>query len=132
MASFDFKRVSVIVDGFYVTGWMDGTVISAVKNTDNAIPHTGAAGETTYSESNDNTGMITVTVKQDSPFVAKAIALATGKREFATQVVDQNDGAKRAGGNKCRIIKTPDVNWGSEIAGVEIQIHVSDYTITAA
>lgn len=127
MASFDFKKVSVIVDNHFVTGWMDGTVINAEKNADNITPHVGAAGEVTYTENNDNTGMITLTIKQDSPSLPKLVQLSKQKREFATQIIDANTNAVKAGGNKCRIVKTPGAEWGAEISGVEVQIHVSDY-----
>lgn len=128
MSSYDFTKVSVIVDGTFVTGWMDGSVIKAGPNADAVTPHVGAAGETTYSETNDKTGMITLTVKQNSTFLTKALTLAASKREFSVQIVDANTNAVKAGGTICRMVKAPEISWGSEIAGVEIAIHVSDYT----
>lgn len=130
--TFDFKKVSVIVDGHFVTGWMDGSVIKAEKAADNVTPHVGAAGEVTYTESNDNTGTITLTIKQDSASLPKLVALAKSKKQFATQVIDANTNTVKAGGNYCRIIKTPGAEWGAEIAGVEVQIHVSDYDFVTA
>src|SRR4051812_34676996 len=86
MASYDFKKVSLIVDGSFITGFMDGSPIKAEKNADNVTPHVGAAGETTYAENGDNTGMITVTVKAGSASLPKLVSLATGKREFSTSI----------------------------------------------
>lgn len=130
--TFDFKKASVIVDGHYVNGWMDGTVITAEKNADNLVPHIGAAGEVSYSESNDNTGTITITIKQNSASLPKLVALAKGKKEFATSVVDANTNKVKAGGNQCRILKTPGAEWGPEVAGIEIQIYVADYDFVTA
>lgn len=126
--TFDPKKVSVIIDGQFIVGFMDGTFVVSEKNEDNVIPHVGAQGDVTYTESADDTGMITITLKQTSsslPFLQK---LATQKRQFAAQVVDANDGKYKSGGTQCRILKTPGREFGSEVAGVEVQIHVSDYT----
>lgn len=132
MASvYDFKKAAVIVDGHYVTGWMDGSVIKAEKNADNVTPHIGAAGEVTYTENNDPTGTITLTIKQDSPSLSKLVGLAKSKRQFSAQIVDANTNTVRAGGNQCRILKTPGEEWGGEISGVEVTIHVSDYDLNA-
>lgn len=131
MASFDFKKTSVIINGHFVTGWMDGSVITAAKTSDNVTPHVGAKGEVTYTENNDPTGTIVITIKQDSPSLPVLIALSKTKTEFPAQVIDANTNAVKAGGNACRILKTPDVGWGAEIAGVEITVHVSDYTMSA-
>lgn len=129
---FDVKKTSVIVDGHYVTGWMDGSIITASKNEDNVIPHVGAKGEVSYSESNNGTGTITLTIKQNSPSFPKMVALAKGSREFVTSVVDTNTNNTKAGGNECRILKVPDVSWANEVGGVEIQIFVADYEMDAS
>lgn len=129
---YDFKKTSCIVNGHYVTGWMDGTVITVAKNADNVIPHVGAGGEVSFSESNDPTGTITLTVKQNSPSLPVLMNLANGKKEFPTSVVDTNTNNVKAGGNSCRILKTADVSYGTEVAGVEFQIYVADYTLTAS
>lgn len=124
--TYDFKKVSVIVDGQYIVGFMDGTVITCEKNEDNIIPHVGADGEVTFAESADNTGTITLTLKQTSSSLPFLQRLATQKREFAAQVIDAN-GNFKAGGTQCRILKTPSREFGSEVSGVEVQIYVADY-----
>ncbi|MFL6557357.1 MAG: phage structural protein [Bacillus sp. (in: firmicutes)] len=128
---FDFKNTSIIVDGSYLTGFMDGTAIQAEKNEDNKVPHIGADGKVTFSNSADNTGTITVTLKQGSPSLKKLIALSKEKtRVFPVRVIDANTNKLRCGGNEAVILKTPAVEWGSEIAGVEVQFYVADYDVT--
>jgi hypothetical protein len=124
--SYDPKKVSLIVDGTYITGFMDGTFIQCEKNEDNVIPHVGAQGDVTFTESADNTGMITMTLKQNSSSLRFLQSLAKQKREFAAQVIDANEGFQ-AGGTQCRILKTPGREFGSEVSGVEVQIYVADY-----
>lgn len=125
--SYDPKKVSLIVAGTYIVGYMDGTFINAEKNEDNVVPHVGAQGDVTYSEVADDTGMITVTLKQDSSSLAFLQALSKQKKDFATQVIDVNASKFQAGGTQCRIIKTPGREYGAEINGIEVQIHVADY-----
>lgn len=128
MSSYDPKKVSVIVDGQFIVGYMDGTFVNAEKNEDNVIPHVGAQGDVTFTESADDTGLITLTLKQNSSSLPFLQSLATQKREFAVQVVDANSGSFKAGGNRCRIQRTPNREFGAEISGVEVPIYVADYT----
>lgn len=130
--TYDFKKVSVIIDGHIVTGFMDGSVVKWDKNADNVIPHIGADGEVTYSESNDKTGIITLTLKQNSASLSKVLELSEAKREFATRVVDTNTNGLRVGGTQSRIVKTPSGERGAEIAGVEVQIYVADFEAKSA
>lgn len=127
--NYDPKKVSLIVDGLYITGYMDGSMIAAAKNEDNVIPHIGAQGDVTFTESADNTGTITVNLKQTSSSLPHFINLARDKKEFAAQVVDANGNKFKAGGNRCRVLKTPDVGWESEVTGVEISVYVADYDL---
>lgn len=125
--SYDPKKVSLIVNGTIIVGFMDGTFISASKNEDNVIPHVGAKGEVSYTESANDTGNLTFTLKQNSSSLPALQALAKQRKDFAAQTVDANDNNFKAGGTQCRILKTPGRDFGSEVSGVEVQIHVADY-----
>lgn len=128
ITSYDPKKVSVIVDGRYLTGFMDGTFVTCAKNADNRTAHVGATGDVTYSENADNTGTITVTLKHTSSSLGYLRSKAKSKQLFPVQVIDANaDGRLRAGGTKATIIKLPDEERGAEVSGVEIQFHVADY-----
>lgn len=126
--SYDPKKVSLIVNGSFITGFMDGTFVKTEKNEDNVIPHIGAQGDVTFSESANNTGTITFTVKQNSPSLPELQKLATQKKDFKTQIVDGNDNNFKAGGTQCRILKTPGREFGAEVAGIEVQVYVADYS----
>jgi hypothetical protein len=123
--TYDFKRVSTIVDGVIITGWMDGEVISVEKNEDDVIPHVGAGGDVTYGESADLTGTITLTLKQTSSSLPHLQDLRKSKRLFPIQIVDVNSRAYKTGGTEARILKMPSRTYGSEVQGVEVQIHVA-------
>ncbi|OOR22707.1 phage structural protein [Bacillus wiedmannii] len=126
--SYDPKKVSVIIDGQFMVGFMDGTFVNCEKNEDDVIPHVGAHGDVTFAESADNTATITLTLKHNSsslPFLRK---LAKEKRKFPVQVIDANDSKFKAGGNEARILKTPTTEFGAEVSGVEVPIYVADYS----
>ena len=127
--TYDFKKVSVIVNGTFVTGFMDGTPIKAEPNQDKVKPHVGAAGDVTYSEVNDNTGKITLTLKANSSSLSYLVGLAKQKTTFPVQIVDMNDNNFRAGGTEARILKTPGYQAGAELQGIEVSIHVADFDL---
>lgn len=126
--SYDPKKVSVIVDGQFMVGYMDGTFVNCEKNEDNFTPHIGAHGDVTFAKSADNTGTITITLKHTSsslPFLRK---LSKEDRDIPVQVIDANNSKFKAGGNEARILKTPGTEFGSEVSGVEVPIYVADYS----
>lgn len=125
--SFDPKKVGLVVDGKYIVGYMDGTFIQTEKNEDNVLPHIGAQGDVTFTESADETGTITVTLKTTSSSLAHLMALAKRTTVFPAQVIDANDGLYKAGGTQCRILKTPGREFAAEMTGVEVQIYVADF-----
>jgi hypothetical protein len=126
--SYDPKKVSVVVDGQFIVGYMDGTFVNAEKNEDNIVPHIGAQGDVTFGESADETGTVTLTLKQNSSSLPFLQSLSKQKRAFAVQIIDGNDGKFKAGGTECRILKTPSREFGAEVSGVEIPIYVADYS----
>jgi Protein of unknown function (DUF3277) len=126
--TYDFKKVSVIADGVFITGYHDGSVIKVEKNEDDVTPHVGADGEVTYAESADQTGTITLTLKQTSASLPFLRQLRKSKKIFPIQIVDNNTNAYRVGGSEARILKMPDREWGNEVQPVEVQIHVADLT----
>lgn len=126
--TYDFKKVSVIVDGVFMTGFMDGEPIKVEKNEDDVKAHVGADGDVTYAESADQTGKITLSLKQTSPSLVTLQQLRKSKKIFPVQIVDSNNGAYRVGGSEARIVKMPPRSWGSEVQGVEVEIHVADLT----
>ncbi len=127
MSNYDSKNVSVIIDGHFVTGFHDGTFVSVEKNNDNFTEHVGAQGDVTFSENADGSGTITFTVKQTSTSLPYLQKLSKRKDTYSARVIDANDGSFKAGGNEARIRRTPGREFGSEVAGVEVQVYVADY-----
>lgn len=127
--NYSLKLVSLIVAGHHVTGFMDGTVVTATKNADSLIPHIGGDGLVTMSESADETGTITVTLKRTSPSLQKLLTLANSKKKFAVSLDDKNTPKVKAGGSEAYILKVPDLSAATEVTGVEFSIYVCDYKL---
>lgn len=128
ITSYDFRKTSVIVAGTIITGFMDSESIKSAQNEDDVTAHVGAGGDVTFSETNDETGIITLALKSTSSSIPFLKSLRDSKEKFPIQIVDVNDNAFRAGGSECRIIKPPERAWGIEVTGLEWQIYVADYT----
>lgn len=126
--TFDFKKVTVTVDGTIITGWAEGEVISVEKNEDDVIPYVGADGSVTYAESADQTGTITLTLKQTSSSLPVLQNLRKSKKLFPIQILDVSTGTYKTGGTEARILKMPPRSYGPEVQGVEVQIHVANLT----
>lgn len=129
VTNYSFEKVSVIVKGQFLTAFMDGSVIKCSKNEDNKVPHVGADGGVTFATNTDNTGTITITLKQTSPSLTLIASLQDSATPFPIQVIDANkDGKFRAGGTQAVILKTPDRERGKEVTGVEVSFYVADYS----
>lgn len=128
METYDFKKVSTIVDGTIITGYMDGEPISVSKNEEDVAPHVGAQGDVVYAESADETGTITLSLQQTSAVLPILTALRKSKKPFAVNIVDSNTRSYKTGGTECRIMKMPERTFGSQVQGVEVQIHVAKLT----
>lgn len=127
METYNFKKNTLNVDDSIMTGFMDGTGIAIEKNEDDGAIHVGADGVATWSESNDNTATLTITLKQVSPSLRVLRNLAKEKREFSFSLIDNNTGGLKVTSTQARILRTPGLEAGDEVGGVEIQIVFPDY-----
>lgn len=123
---FNFKDTVVVVGGIILTGFMDGTPISAEKNEDTFTQHVGADGSVSYIESNDNTGTFTFTLKDDSSVLPALESLRKSKESFNVTITDTKRG-KRISGEDCRFAKNAPFSRGADMEGVEYTILAADY-----
>lgn len=133
MFTFDIKNVNLVVGGQIITGFAEGSVINAEKLEDNFSEHVGVKGEVTIAETNNETGEITVNLKNTSPSVSYLNSLANKKGESAivdVAIVDLNTNGTQISGSRCRVRKPADVELGNEETEREFVIFVSDYTVS--
>ncbi len=128
MKTYDPKLVNLVVDGTVITGFAEGTFISAEKTEDNFTEYVGAQGEVTLAENANETGGITITLKNTSPSVAFLNGLANRKGERAivpVSIVDLNNGKATVGGRECRVRKPANYEASDEVSTREFVIFVS-------
>jgi hypothetical protein len=127
--NYSFQDVNLLIKSslgsHFVTGFSNGSTITAARNSDKYTPHVGAKGDTTYAKTNDNSGTIVFTLKHDSPSNKILYQLAASDDSFFAQIVDGNDISRsKAGGGECVIMKPADYARGTEIAEQEWTISI--------
>lgn len=127
MKTFDIRDVNVIVDGLFLTGFAEGTPITASKDEENYSTHVGAKGEVSRARNADPMGTITVTLKNTSDSNTQLNRLAKGIDTFPVQIVDANSLKKQAGGSIAWLEKPADLDWGAEVETIEWTFKVADY-----
>ena len=129
VSTYDPENVNVVVDGFIVTGFADGTFVNVEQEEENYVSYVGAKGEVARSKNANKTGHITLTLKHTSPSNAVLNRLANSKGTFAASVIDQNDSSFTAGGPECWIEKPASIERGKEISEREWVIKVAELEI---
>lgn len=64
--TYDPKSVTVVIGGFPISGFADGTFINIMRSSDAFTKTVGADGDTTRVKSNDKSGEMTITLDMTS------------------------------------------------------------------
>ena len=95
--TYDPKAVAMVFDGQIIDGFADGTFVEVERNSDTWTLQMGADGDATRSKSNDRSGQIRFTLRQNAP--ANAVLSAAAQRDelnntglTSSTVVDANSG----------------------------------------
>ena len=128
--TYDPKLITVMYGGMVVTGFAEGSAVMCEQNEDNNIPHVGVLGEVSRALNADKTGKITISLAGTSPWVGMFAKLAQANELLPCTVVDLNDTRHSVGGTECWINKAPNIEMGKEVVDQDIEIFVSDYTVS--
>jgi len=126
---YDPKKVTVIYDGMVITGFADDSMIEAEKNEDNITPHVGVLGEVSIAINADNTGTVTMSLANTSPFIKILAEKARANTIAPLSIIDMNKNGVNVGGTEAVIIKPPNVTIGKEVESQEVQFFVADYSV---
>lgn len=126
VTTYDFKNTSVIIDGFIVTGYADGDAISVEYRGDGVALTVGAAGDGEYSQSNDNSAEVTLSLQRTSLAQDYIETLYHDKKEFALTIIDKNDNSRTRASEQCRVQKVADITSGAEASPREFIIIAPD------
>lgn len=122
---YDPEKVTLLVDGAAVTGYADGSSISAERNGDDVTPKTGIQGDTVYNLNADRSGTIKFTLFSSSASLVRLRRLAQERRQVSVTLRNANDdGGFIVSHQDCRILKTPKFEGGGDSSSTEVSIYV--------
>lgn len=127
--AYDAKKITVVVDGRYLTGFSSDSKVSAEKAEDSQIEYIGVDGEVDFSENANESGTVTVALKSTSPSVRYLNRLANARKTFPISVIDLNSNGVNATGTNAFVRKAMLPDKSKEISDVEYEIFVGDLTI---
>ena len=114
IASYDPKKVNVIIGGRTITGFAADGVVSITKNEDSITPAVGAKGDVTYSENANESGTIAITLMSTS----------SKRRAVTVAISDVNDAdAFNLSSENCRVMKMPDLTRNKEQSTITVNIY---------
>lgn len=128
MGTYDANLCTLTVDSQFITGFEDGSMISAEKDEESFSTKVDAQGFVIISETNNPLGTITATLSQTSPSYEYLMKKAKAKAEFPVWVNYTGTPKEKAGGTRARIKKTPNKEFAAEAGAREFEFQVFDYT----
>lgn len=130
IASYDPKKVNVIVGGRALTGFAADGVVTLTRNEDSVTPSVGAKGDVCYSENANESGTIAVTLMSTSSSLAYLRSLEAKRKAVPVTVTDVNDADSFVmSAEECRVRKMPDVARQKEQGTVTVNIFVPHMAI---
>ena len=125
IASYDPKKVNVIVNGVVITGFSSDGVITITRNEDIVTTQVGAKGDVAYSENANESGNIAMNLMGTSSSLPYLRTLAVKRTPLSVMISDANDAtAVNVAEEQCRILKPPDINRAKEVGTETVNIFV--------
>lgn len=127
VSQYDAKNVSVTVDGIYLTGYGEDTMVTAEKMEDRSTYSVGAQGDVVQNIVNNPLGEVVVTLSQTSPHIAYLNELANTGRQVPIWIINKNTQEELAGGSVGVVNKPAPLELGNEVNVREFTFTVLDY-----
>ena len=127
--AYDVKKVTIVVDGVFLTGYSSDSVVSAEMEEDRITPYPAVDGAVEFSLNANSAGVITVTLNSTSPSINYLNGLANAKKIFPISVVDQNVNGVNLTGTQAFVKNPVYPEKTKEISDVEFEIYVGDLEI---
>ena len=122
IASYDPKKVTVIVGGRTITGFAADGIVTITKNEDSVTPSVGAKGDVTYSENANESGTVALTLMSTSSSLSYLREIEAKRRAVSVNISDAN--AFTLAADNCRVMKMPDLARQKEQSTVTVNIYV--------
>ena len=125
VASYDPKKVNLVMNGKIITGFASDSMITIARNEDTVTTQVGVKGDVAYNENANESGTITVTLMGTSSSLTYVRSLALKRKEGSVMIVDANDSASgKVAEERGRVIKPPDIPRAKEIGSESVSIFV--------
>lgn len=125
IASYDPKKVTVIVGGRTITGFAADGIVTITKNEDSVTPSVGAKGDVTYSENANESGTVALTLMSTSSSLSYLREIEAKRQAVSVNISDANDAdAFTLAADNCRVMKMPDLARQKEQSTVTVNIYV--------
>lgn len=112
--TYDFKKVTLIVDNFIISGFDEGDAIALEPNEARYEYNEGADGIGEYTATNKSSQTMTVSLQRTSPSNKVFYNIFKSGKDFDVQVIDNNEGSISWSATNCRIIQAPGFSSGME------------------
>ena len=117
--TYDPSQVAIIIGGFPVTGFADGSFVTVERNEDAFALYVGTDGEGTRAKSNNKSGRITITLAQssDSNAVLSGFAQADelSNSGVVPVLVKDNSGQSLHSAETAWIVKAANSEYAREV-----------------
>lgn len=131
--TYDPKATIIIVGGFPISGFADGTFVKVTRSSDAFAKSVGADGDTTRIKSNDLSGEIIITLSQTSQGndILSALAVRDELTNTGVVPVSVKDllGTSTFVSASCWVRKQADAENGKEAATREWVLDVADLAV---
>lgn len=127
---YDAKKVSVTVNGLRITGFAEGTFVTASKDEDNFETSVSAQGDAAIAVRNNTLGTIELTLNMTSPSINTLDRLAEASTMLPVWIISNNEVREKSGGTKAMITKPSDKEYSDAVTERTYEIKVFDYTST--
>ncbi len=130
LATYDPGQISIVFNDVTISGFMDGTFVSAEREVEDFTKHVGADGLVTRVQSRNRSGTVTLTLTMASPSNEALSAIKQRDEDFRTgvgtlQIKDLN-GNTLLTAEKAWLQKWPSVAYGAEVEGREWMIDCAE------
>lgn len=125
IATYDPKKVNVIINNKTITGFANDGIITVTRNEDIVSTLVGVKGDVAYSENANESGNVAITLMGTSASLPFLRSLSIKRTPISIVIADANDaGAVNIAEDQCRILKPPDLVKAKEVGTITINIFV--------
>jgi len=127
--NYDPNDVLLVFAGRTITGFSDGTYITASKDEAKWETHVGAQGEVTRSRNRHPVGRVSFTLKRSSPDYDFLLQKMNSNDIDPCFVQDRNDKKVTVGGSEAWIAEFPDfeATAGDDVPETEFEVEIADF-----